>query len=900
MKKMSSINLAPAVSGDISGVSTQEGTQAVTNLPMTSVDSGHVTGAYGSVTTQASGETEQHASGAFFTETEVVSAGSRGVARVDQPMADTRFEKFLHRAVLIESFSTFNVTDYSATFYPWKQWAANPYVLEKINDFNFIRGSMTLRGVVKAPPLSSGLAILSFFPTYEATATTAVPKALSMVLPHVVIDLSASTPFEVTLPWVGPSNWGNLTDNVYAQMWACSFRVLTTIKSAVPDGCATAKLMIYATPGDDFQLSGGVFQSGRMSTGIVSSRPPPRPAPVAGNPGVIARDAAGAVKRKTGYKPSDWLTAASFGLGMAAVVPSPITPFAAAGAAVAGTIGKVLSFFGLTRETADPKLCEVVIKSTTNNINCDGEDQSRVAALFRVNAISTNPSISGLLSDLDDTSLAVLYGKYTHIDTFQWTVGGSNQDVQYPVTPAILSKFYEGQDPNKVLIPTVAGYVGARFRKWRGDVKFLIYPVVSSAHCGAMQLIWQPNPIPIPVGVDVTNMCANAVVDIAAGSPIEITIGYNNDFPTCNVDFFNLPFAPVTNDYATLNGYLRIRNTIPIAGSNCGDTLDFHVFAAAGENLDYGFPTDTMTVAGELKTFGRNVDAVITLQSGTIGEEGQRLIEIELVPSSGQYPYVENLMGEAIRSTRALMQKPSVMFNPGDYNAIPNGFSSTTTVMEFPATPFLGAYISSVNWFKYFGTMYLGYAGSIRRKVVAQESTGDNGLRQSLTWINGKGAEFAGGLPTSEFAPTWTTNNVQATELLMPYYGTELYVPAYKEGYGYQSLVTASSTLVEYTAQLYVSAGPDLRPTFFRAQNGFNFKAAPFTYFNFIHQHLRFLGPPGALEVGKEETYAMVDPALEGDRQQSQSRARTGRDYLRSAYLAGGEHYEAARERHLV
>lgn len=486
----------------------------------------------------------------------------------------------------------------------------------------------------------------------------------------------------------------------------------------------------------------------------------------------------------------------------------------------------------------------------------------------------------------DETSLAYINSKYTLIGEYTYVVGDTDpEDHVVPITPYLCVNA-----PSGGLIPTTAGYIGSRFQFWRGDMKFLIYPVISPVTRGALQFIWQPVPDDSPTSQDFTNVSINSIVELEPARPIEIKVGFNNDYPACNADFYKFDAAITPADYRTLNGYLRIRNIVPLTGSVCGQEVRVLVFAAAGENMEFFGPTDTVFIDGQPFTFGHDLicTSLLQSQSGTVGAAGQGLLSIDLVPSSGPYPVAANLAGEQIKSVRALAQKPSSW-----YPDLTDHVDIWYGVVQTAHGPFQTDK-SWNNYFKFYGTMFLGFAGSIRHKWITRlDNTGEgfDAFEALPAFIPEQVPNNyrVGGLPLGEWSPIVTNESVTA-EYTVPYYHQELYVAAYKEPNQVDSLVWENATAERGRFAWYRSAGPDARWIYFRAQNKFVIvdpreALEPLVWQTAVNHPYE----PGRL--AKDATTMAVD------KRQSWYRARTGRDVERSTpYIEGAMQRRAERE----
>lgn len=874
---------------------------ATTNLPLSSPAQDVPTPTtYGALVSGGTTDTEmEHASGNIVSLTDPVKAGSMGNMTVYQAMADTQFAESLFRNVKVMTVNEFDVVGGQVSIRPWNTWVTDPFVSDKLANFNYIRGGMIISGVLKAPALTCGLAVVTAIPSFESTSPFNFYEEMALVPLHAIIDLSTSSDFELTLPWVCASDWGNLEDNLFMGSWQITVTTLSIIKTAIGGGCASANLTVFARPAPDFQLAGATFQSGRASinrsTPSTRARATRMPATISSRPAASTPNAPAPVTTaitQAQQKVSDatgGLKISGIAKGVAKVADVaakvPMLSTVASGVSwAANGIASVAEWFGFTRETTVPTPTEALVKTSQNLINADGNDTSRIGAMLSTNGISRNPAFGPGLSGIDEASFAFIFDKYTLIDRMTFVVGNPvSEDYLIPVTPCI--GVYK-QNGSRYL-PTSAGYIGSRFQFWRGDMKYLIYPVVSSVHRGSLQVAWQPVPHEDDINVDITNLSANTILDIAAAQPYVVTVGYNNDNPMCYTDFYTADSEVTVADYDTVNGYLRFRTLIPITGSDCATTVDVLIFAAAGENMQFALPSEDIVVEGEVMNIGEDVGFQPTFQSGVVGAVPQELVEVDLIPSSGSYPMAEIHSGEVIASVRTFLGKPHKMHPPLGY------LSVTDELVVEPWFDFTFGYGDYINW---FGSMFLGVATSMRYKYIVD--TGSVELEGGYSHLNtvpmishltlAKGA-----YPLSEVAPT-VTNHSLSSEIMVPYYWREKFVPAYQELTAWSNQrppnvlqwprVSEPNEGFTGRVQIYRSAGADLRLNYFRGQCAFVFVEglAPHTQWTPIDV---LVDPdPPALEVRTASLKTRDRPARDDEQSKvaalNRYRARTGRkDY---------------------
>lgn len=754
---------------------------------------------YGSIVASSEPSSLDHASGAIVSLTGPVYAGGYGLTRIDQPMADVRLGDFLGRDVLVRGLSGFaNDDTIEIQFLPWQDWAFNAAVADKLTNYQYIRGDMVVTGKLMAPPLSSGLIAVTFVPVHsEVAAFPTVPVDYVLTPQHVLLDVSTSSNFQVTLPWVYNTNWGNLSgpyDDFYFQ-WSVTVTTLTGVRAGITDGCLATSLRIFCRP-ENLQMSGAHFQSGSVkstSTSLVLSNPStstPRGAEDAnphemGSFNAWRRGVNAKSRQMFGGTPSQVLTEVAGAAGAAAAFFPVIAPAAAAVSAITGAAGAIASWFGFTRHTKILEPVEAHVRSGQNVINCDGVDTSRVAALFSTNRLCSDPAISGAASSVDETSLAYISSRFTRIATLTFTVGDlTPQDKIIPITPCIgkyaagFGKFY----------PTCAGHVASRFTHWRGDMEYLFYPVLTSTHRGALQFSWQPNSDDTPFPTDVTNLNLNVIADLAAARPMVVDVGYNSHFPMLKTRFLQVGENIDPENQDCINGFMRVRCIVPITGSVCGQVVQVHVFAAAKGNMEFMQPTDSMSFVREVTDRVHGFDVVTTpsFQSGlhdtsTLGADGQSVQRYTLVPLSGDYPLDKILSGERVKSVRALMEKPC-LYTITSTGPVPDPpeFEPGYGRWVLPHTLQTNGY--SIDYLAFFGQCFFSFAGSIRyklqvykkgRSLIGGSATDDYRI---VPWISKRRSTLRDtSIPIAEINPI-DSDAMYTAEYTVPFYSDSVYV----------------------------------------------------------------------------------------------------------------------------
>jgi len=656
------------------------------------------------------GNTQTHASGAIEG-TGMVDCTDMQQGSVTSKLETLSLQDWPKRNLLLETVA---LTTSSAAmsslldFDPHTVWLTNPYVQGRLGNTFYLRGKLVLDIVTVAQPGCYGLVTVSAKPRGGPTPTnyqevltaTTVPRQQLKCVPHVDIDLALSGRATLELPWIGPVDWASTSTVQGLYTWSNVAQYIVTVWNWATIGSgdgtvAGANMSIYARL-EDAELSTMCYQ-GKFgaAAGLVAS-------------------AASAL----------------------ATVPV-FAPVASGVAAIAGTAAQIMDFFGFTRTGVEPESAAMKMVSHTGLGPVDVTDASEKVALYSSNAISKNPRVAGGFSDADPTALAYLFSHWTYLDSVTWsgTSTTTTELVTIPVTP--FCAVSTGSASTWLELP-VAGYVGLPFAQWRGTMEYLIVPLVSKFHRGALQAYWAPT-CTGPVTGDITNAVSNVIFNVAPGLRHEFVVGFAGATPSLSSGLLS-PATPAAQwGMAYNNGQIGLKVVAPLVASNgIGSNVSVPVliFCRAGEDMRFGVPRVSISASAVVPYICEL--GSIQYQSGAVGDEATITVERHSLVAPNAYPAKDLLWGEVFHSVRPLFQK----FSRINEGLCTTGGSAVYWALQWAIPhvprPILYAYNNNLvctqwspgvgifDWAVHYVYMYAGFAGAMRYKLKGLDIDANN------------------------------------------------------------------------------------------------------------------------------------------------------------------------------
>lgn len=639
-------------------------------------------------------------------------AGNHAFSAGDATLA-TDIANFFARPVRIDSYVWLesDVQGIVRSIAPWKLWANNAYVRNKLNNYSWFRGDLKFKVQMTASPFYYGKMMLSYQPLPVFSPNTLVYDAGIRYFtavsqrPHIVLEPGKCDSYEMTLPFIYPANWLNIQKSQDTEdMGTLNSIIYSVLQSANGVSGTGINITTYAWI-ENIELSGAsvgyAMQSDEFGQGSVS-------------------------------KPASWVakTASYF-----ENIPI-IGTFATATKIGASAVSTIASLFGFTNvpviEDTKPFRNEPFPKFSSSEI---GYPVERLT-LDPKNELSIDPRIVGLPNGIDEMAISHIVGRESWLTKINWSSADALDTMMFycRVNPLLYDN--DGATQAK-LYYTPVGYIAGLFDAWRGDVIFRFHIVASKYHKGKLLINFDPTGYTaqnIGNTVATSNVVHTSIIDIGETQNVEFRVPYQmaTQFLTIrpSVSVADKGWAvkttvptPYPADVLYDNGLITMRVlnalTAPVASSN----VDIHVYVRAAENMEFANPTE-VDGSHTLSFYAPQSEELTELPSGD---------KLNLSKTRGgvENQYVVHY-GENIKSLRALLRRysyvgmepvypsgTSAFFSyfyknflkmPMSPGFAPLGYSSVTGIVV--ATPFPYNYVNMTP-LTYLAPAFLCYRGSV-------------------------------------------------------------------------------------------------------------------------------------------------------------------------------------------
>ncbi len=772
-----------------------------------------------------------HDAGEFSSSAAMVTSQTTEQPKFYQQVPDNEIQHFLERSVELYTISlqgTDTPISIVAKKDVWTDFLAKASVAAKTQNYTLIRGTLELTFVVNAQPSAYGSYVFAALCDGEPSDTTTdvavelEPRNCMQVDHYFRFDCASAENGVMQLPWVYPYDYAELPTGP-AGMWQLYLVCLAPILSGLTGAAASGSVRVFARLMPGYVLSVPQFQGGPRRGGHLQ----PSSSTATHTP-KLHQQLKQMQANHTISSTADKIAGVADKLSAIPVIGSAASTVAVA----AHAASRIAHAFGFSRDTAPKPPMPIAMRSVTNVARYEGDDASEVAAFSQVCEISPDPTMAGSTPE-DIMSFASLFARWTLVKRITWSqTAASGTDLgNVPVSPS----YCDNRASDNAYCMTTAGYIGAPFQKWRGDMEYLVVIPASKFHRGSLQVFW------VPTGssptADVTNTTLNAIIDLGSGEEHQFKIGFARGRTYCDNQLISPLFVINTN---WCNGRLFFRVINPLIASNTSADTSLLIFARAGANMDFAVPR--VTSVDQLSNIQAWEYAYSQVQGGALGDEDEHDVKThELVASSGPYPSTELLFGEQITSTRALMQKPSLLRNTYTGTSPAATLNAPLATTFFPPlgtlctgqlTTTQGPYLVNTKsiWdgsFTFQGwlrPLFTGIATSERFKTIT--TAGQNyfsAARLNMPSVGGYAPPLSTTqVPMSTLLPTSAVGSNLGYEVSVPYYcvkkfllGRRYYGPTNAESIATQIMAIASNNTAP-VARYFHSYGPDIRVVGFR------------------------------------------------------------------------------------
>jgi hypothetical protein len=639
--------------------------------------------------------------------------------------SDSDLGNFLCRPINVATYQWDVDSPLFETLNPWTAYLTNPFIRDKIANFELLRMNLHMKVLISGTPFHYGRALVSYNPLSgfdQVTIERGLGGALDADLvgasqkPHIFLNPTLNAGGVLEIPYFYKENYipltqGGITDGLGEVV----FRSFGNLRHTDVGNPVTINVYLWATDvtltmPTSRDLPALPSQSGVMNSGDEYGQ------------GIISKPASAIAKAA----------------GMLKSIPL-IRPYARATEIVATGVGDVARLFGYSRPAVitDPNIMKPV--PLGNVANVDAADAVYKLTLDSKNEVTVDPRVTGL-EGRDEMAVVDYVKRESYLATFNWTSDAGPGDMLWNcrVAPDLFRRVsYTTPTLREELHMIPACHMAQMFKYWQGSIKFRFQIVKSAYHKGRMLVRYDPRSLGATVDYN-TNY--SRVIDIADAEDFEITIGWGQHKPwlECEPIDSSINFSPGTRltelFMRAANGVIELDVINELVSPNASSDISVNVYVSMCDDARFAQPDGEKIK--NLTYFRHPEEGPLTSQSGIVEQTGVdeplAATQLETIASEAvpEDQTMNVFFGENVTSIRELVKR--YVMTRYWYNAFAFGNGTNVTRLRNKTFPYqrgydpegidteqFGAYNNSnMNPISYFQACYAGYRGSIRHKYL--------------------------------------------------------------------------------------------------------------------------------------------------------------------------------------
>ncbi len=398
-------------------------------------------------------------------------------------------------------------------FNPWKEFIENPFVADKIKNYELLRMKLHCKMVISGTKFHYGRALVSYNPLSGIDQITVQRNFLSQDLvqasqkPHFFLNPTKNTGGELCMPFFWNRNYLSLTDQDYNSMGEITIKSFGNLLHA-NQGNDPVTVTIYLWAEDV------VLTMPTSLTPLVSQ------AGKKGGKKLSQKNQSNSITTNDEYgsgiisKPAAVLAKAA---GVLADLPL-IRPYALATQMVAGKVGEVAKIFGYSRPAVVSDIQLFKPNPTGNFTNVDAADAVHKLTMDSKAEITIDSRVAGL-DGVDQMGILDIAQRESYLTQFTWSPDAGPDTLLWNsrATPMLYDVLFSE------IHPTPMAMLAQCFDAWQGSIKFRFQIVKSDFHKGRLLVRYDPNVHGAAVEYN-TNY--SRVVDIAEEDDFEVVVGW--------------------------------------------------------------------------------------------------------------------------------------------------------------------------------------------------------------------------------------------------------------------------------------------------------------------------------------------------------------------------------------
>jgi len=495
-------------------------------------------------------------------------------------------------------------------FNPWKEFIENPFVQDKIKNYELLRMKLHCKMVISGTKFHYGRALASYNPLSGIDQITVERNFLNVDLiaasqkPHFFLNPTKNTGGELCMPFFWEDNYLSLTDQDYNSMGEI------TIKSFGN--------LLHANGGDDpVTVTIYLWAEDVVLTMPTSTVPLISQAGKKGGKKLSQKNQSNSITTNDEYgsgiisKPAAVLAKAA---GVLADLPL-IRPYALATQMVAGKVGEVAKIFGYSRPSVVSDIQLFKPNPTGNFTNVDAADAVHKLTLDSKAEITIDSRVAGL-DGVDQMGILDIAMRESYLTSFNWSPDEGPDTLLWNsrATPMLFSTL------DAEIHPTPMAMLAQCFNNWQGSVRFRFQIVKSDFHKGRLLIRYDPNSHGAAVEYN-TNY--SRVIDIAEEDDFEIVVGWAQAAPFLQCGTMEGPInygeTRLALTQGLVNGILEVDVLNDLVCPAEDAPISINVFVSMCEDAKFAAPTNSKL--NSLHVFPQQTPVTLKSQSGTMGTE---------------------------------------------------------------------------------------------------------------------------------------------------------------------------------------------------------------------------------------------------------------------------------------
>jgi hypothetical protein len=510
--------------------------------------------------------------------------------RLQASVKNTELGEFLSRPLRIVSYNLTNGYFLNQSFNPWSEFLYTPAVMNKLQNYSLLRGTLHVKFLINGGPFYFGNIICAYkprgvgFDLVQGSDSTSIENSLfhrAMILSqrqHVILNPTTSQGGELTLPFFHNKNYLDLIDATdVLDMGELSMLSLARLDRAIG---ATEQRQINITVMawmSDVELAGpttrAIFsQSGKMEDEY--------------GKGIISRPAK-AIAR--------WA-------GKLKAIPE-IRPYATATSRAAAGMGSLAELWGFSRPMSVSPIQRYKHQMYGMLAPSSIDEAVEKLAYDPKQELTVDHNVTGARLD-DEMSIRAITSKSSLLTYFDWQANLNENTLlgTINVHPCHCEPHTDGTSEYGIeWIQTPLAHATFPFKYWRGGINFRFQINCSDLHRGRLLIAYDPRGF-TNMQLPDTNTVFTRIIDIEQTKDFTLPIYWFQQESWAKVPREPTPLGiakggPVSTDQAEYsNGQLRIYVLNELTGpdEDLTNSVRILTFISGAEDYEVAVPDDYM------------------------------------------------------------------------------------------------------------------------------------------------------------------------------------------------------------------------------------------------------------------------------------------------------------------